>query len=269
MADHLFFPRPIYLLGSNSYIAGQLRRHFEKHGHRVTGISHSIGFTGTFEDGAAIVNCSASYQPATDWDQMLKANYLFAKKMIERCNETNTVVNLASYFEIGEVSNPGPINKYASAKLLLRAWLTDFARTKGIQVLNLMLYDVVGPDDHRRKLIPSILKLQAGDEIELTGCEQIVNLTPVENVVEAISQALSDRTVSGLFSASNTGFKPLKDYIHILQSIIGFRPVFGAIPYGSEQIFQPLTNIPCISDSSSVEFNHNYVSSLRNGPELG
>lgn len=265
MANLVTYPRTIYLIGANSYVAGQIKRHFTQLGHRVIGISHSTGFREVFDDGASIINCSASYQPENDWERMLRANYLFAKHLIERSNDTHTVINLASYFELGDTSTPGPINYYATAKLLLRAWLTDFARTRQIQAVNLLLYDVVGPGDQRNKLIPNILRLKAGDQIDLTGCEQIVNLVPVENIIEVISSVLQDRYVTGLFSISNTGFMPLKEYITTLQSIVGFKPIFGALPYGPTQIFNPVRDLPTLTSRSLLNFDHDYIAALLDG----
>lgn len=261
------YPRTIYLIGANSYIASQIKRHFAKLGHKVIGISHSTGFQEVFEEEALIINCSASYQPAKDWERMLRANYFFAKNLIERSNDTHTVINFASYFELGDTSTPGPINYYATAKLLLRAWLTDFARIRQIQAVNLLLYDVVGPGDQRNKLIPNILRLEPGDQINLTGCEQIMNLVPVENINEAVASVLQDRHVTGLFSISNTGFMPLKEYITTLQSIVGFKPIFGAVPYGPAQIFNPVRDLPTLTSQSLLNFDHDYIAALLDGLE--
>lgn len=258
-------PRKIYLIGGNSYIAGQVHNHFTKIGHAVIGINHSTNFTTQFEDGACIINCSASYKPEGDWEKMLRANFIFAKNLIEQSNNTHTVINLASYFELGDISNPGPVNYYATAKLLLRAWLTDLSYSRNIQVVNLLLYDVVGPNDQREKLIPHILGLKAGAGINLTGCEQVVTFVPIENIIEAVSNILHDRSISGLFTVSSNIFLPLKDYIFMLKSIIEFIPVFGAIPYGPTQIFEPVRNLPPLISQPLCSFNEDYIYGLRNG----
>lgn len=265
MDNYHLNPRKIYLIGGNSYIAGQVRNHFTKIGHTVIGINHSSTFSTQLEDEACIINCSASYQPEDDWEQMLSANFLFAKNLIERSNNTHTLINLASYFELGDISNPGPVNYYATAKLLLRAWLTDLGYSRGSQVVNLLLYDVVGPNDQREKLIPHILRLKAGAEINLTGCEQVVTFVPIENIIEAISKVVQNRSISGLFTASSSNFVPLKDYILMLKSIIEFTPVFDAVPYQPTQIFEPVRNLPPLISQPLCSFNKDYIYALRKG----
>lgn len=253
----------IYLIGANSYIASRLKQSLLATGHNVFGISHSEAFGHHFEDGAAIVNCSASYVPADNWPQMLEANYHYTRRLLTRCNHTHSIVNLGSYFEFGDRNKPGPINHYASAKLLLRAWLDDFALYSGVRVVNLILYDVVGPGDQRKKLVPTILNLKRGEAIALTKCEQILTLLPVENVVQAIELAIADRHLSGVYTVPSCSFRPLKEFIRILQLAHEFKPVFGALEYQDTQIFEPIQHLRQIKIEHRQCFDLDYVVRLK------
>ena len=104
--------------------------------------------------------------------------------------------------------------------MLLRMWLDDFSKTIGVRVVNLILFDVVGPRDHRNKLFNNLLTLKKGDTIELTSCEQKVYFCPVENVIHAINSSINNDSIKGCYFIKKPNFMSLKFYIEFMREII-------------------------------------------------
>jgi nucleoside-diphosphate-sugar epimerase len=255
--------RTIYILGASGFLGSCLHKHFLAAGDKVIGISHKGRQPPVLEPGAIIINCSARYMPDADWEAMLQGNYHFAKSVLLQCDATHKIINFGSYFEYGEDGSTGPINNYAIAKRLLRGWLEDQGRAGRFRALTFILYDVIGPGDPRPKLVPMLSRAQPGETIELTACEQTIDLVPIEIVLQHVEAYLSLASPPfGPLAISGGSPQPLRWFVELLRQRRGFLPVYGSKPYAPTQIFRPVSNLPALDLPPKVTIDASYLDAL-------
>jgi nucleoside-diphosphate-sugar epimerase len=88
---------------------------------------------------------------------------------------------------VGERTN---LNPYAASKSAAWAVAEMFCRTRGVPLVGLMLYQVYGPGQPARALIPSAVRAAlAGEDFAMTHGRQIRDWVHVDDVVEAFTVA--------------------------------------------------------------------------------
>lgn len=129
----------------------------------------------------------------TDVREMLEANVVFLASATEAAVETGAkwLVNIGSHAQLYGSANT-PANLYAASKSAFQEILRFYADARGLRVANLLLGDVYGPGDTRRKIL-NILR-DASESATVVGMspgQQIVQPIHVLDVVRAISHTFS------------------------------------------------------------------------------
>lgn len=86
-----------------------------------------------------------------------------------------------------------PVNLYAATKQAFDV-IANFYRGEGLDLRRLTLFDVYGPKDTRRKLVPLLLDAaRTGVPMQATSGRQLIDLTYVDDVVRAVLMVALDR----------------------------------------------------------------------------
>lgn len=115
-----------------------------------------------------------------------ETNLLFPLRVLDAATtfKAGPFLNTDTFFNTGTVP-PTYLNAYSLAKRQFVEWLRQ--RSTQIQVINLKLQHIYGPNDHKEKFVPWLIdQLQAGTErIPLTIGDQLRDFIYVDDVVAA------------------------------------------------------------------------------------
>ena len=131
-----------------------------------------------------------------------------------------------------------PINFYSATKQAFEDILFYFSKNEGFNIINLVLYDVYGSMDNRRKIF-NILKEAVGreeKEFNMTKGEQIMNFLHIKDCIEALKIAINltfeDKIINDTFYLAGADIslkEAVKIFISLMKSDIKIN--FGAIEY--------------------------------------
>ena len=132
-----------------------------------------------------------------------------------------------------------PTTLYGHSKLATCRVTEAMCRLREVRHAWLRVFSVYGPRDNAHWLIPSLIaKLQAGQVVDLTACEQIWDFLYIDDAAEAATAVVESPSASGVFNlGSGTGY-PLRDVVSLLRDIVrpGGELGFGRIPYRPDQV---------------------------------
>lgn len=183
-----------------------------------------------------------------DIDQLCQSNMQLGLQLAEAAASCGCerFINTASYWEFGDVLGDGvPISLYASLKRAFRETLNFYQVYKGLDVVNLVLYDTYGPGDMRGKIISHLTNaLKTGLRVGLSPGEQRLYLTHVDDVCQAYLHALGpvDCLSGSCFSVCPEAPVSLREVVACLEKVSGREVpvVWGRNPYAERQIMEPV-----------------------------
>ena len=118
---------------------------------------------------------------------------------------------------------PGlPVNLYAATKQAFDV-IANFYRGEGLDLRRLTLFDVYGPKDTRRKLVPLLLEAaRTGVPMQATSGRQLIDLTYVDDVVRAVLMiALDSATIEASDAVLKSGPVSVRQVAEVLEWVIG------------------------------------------------
>lgn len=123
---------------------------------------------------------------------MLDANIILGTQLLELMKEygVGKFINTGSYSQHNEDGTYNPRNIYTASKQAFEDIMMCYSKTCYMKLITLKLYDVYGPNDERKKLIPALLEASKNDtQLDLTPGEQNIYMVHVEDVTRAYLQA--------------------------------------------------------------------------------
>lgn len=197
---------------------------------------------------------SADHRPE-DVDQMVLSNVLYSTQLVEGMirNGVRNLVNTETFWQYREGSDDyDPVCLYAATKQAFHDILHYYVNTGGVRAISLVLFDTYGPGDPRKKLF-NILK-QAAHEIrpiDMTPGKQIVDMTHVDDVVDAYMQAaelLLTENIGRLETYAVTSGRrmTLKELVELTVHVTGasIHPNWGGRPYRKNEVMVPWLGKP-------------------------
>jgi len=118
--------------------------------------------------------------------QVVETNLLFGLKLLDAATlfNTTTFINTDTFFNTNTV-----LQKYLSSYILSKKQFVEWLcqRSENIQIINMKLEHLYGPQDNIAKFIPWVLSQfeQKVEEIDLTRGEQLRDFIYVDDVVSA------------------------------------------------------------------------------------
>jgi len=154
-------------------------------------------------------------------------------------------INTSTYWQNYQNNNYQPICLYAATKEAFEKIIDYYCLDKKFKAISLKLYDVYGYDDHRKKLLNTLLTRSIEDSIDLTAGEQKLYMVFIDDVIDAYINAMNIIKISkkqhSVYGVYGKDKYSLKDIIKILQELSNkkFNINFGKIAYHKFQIMDP------------------------------
>ena len=194
----------------------------------------------------------ASHDPH-EIEGLIASNILLAAELAEAMamSQTRRIISTGTAwqrYEIKEVGEYNPVNLYAATKQASASILKYYTEACGLSLITLELFDTYGPGDPRRKLVKLLSDAAvSGERLNMSPGEQIIDLTHVDDVVEAYIIAalrLSEMPspIYERYLISGTRLK-VRDLVDLVAEALG-RPLsvdLGALPYRTREVMEPVT----------------------------
>lgn len=199
---------------------------------------------------AAIFHLAATGRIAhgvADIGPMIEANITLGAAVAEAAAAASAALLVAgSYWEYGEAGTGGPNSFYAATKRALDPLLAYYGSRRGLSWAKLVLHDIYGPDDWRRRLVTQLIEAaETGSAIELTEGLQEIEPLHVDDAsgafIHAAEVLLGGRAptqVAGIGGGERVTLRALAARI---EAATGRRidARWGSRPYPVGQIFRP------------------------------
>jgi len=185
-----------------------------------------------------------------DVSRLIHSNVLFSTQLLEAMVRSGVsyLVNTETFWQHRDGADDyDPVCLYAATKQAFHDILLFYVRTGRIQALSLVLYDIYGPDDPRKKLF-ALLKesVKDGRQLSMTPGEQLVDITHVDDVTTAYLVA-ADLLQSGScgelqsYCVTSGRRMTLRELIETITRETGLpiAPVWGEKSYRPNEVMVP------------------------------
>ncbi|MDH5403293.1 MAG: NAD(P)-dependent oxidoreductase [Candidatus Heimdallarchaeota archaeon] len=137
------------------------------------------------------------YQTQNEFDSF-RLNMKISLNLLQICikYKISNFINISSAFvyksinkNLSEDDEVAPFNNYSIAKFAFEEVLSHFCKLGNFDAVSLRLFHVYGPNDHEKRLIPSVINsiINNEKEIELSSCEQVWDVIYVDDIVKLIN----------------------------------------------------------------------------------
>lgn len=188
-------------------------------------------------------------------DDLVASNLLFPAQLAEAMTKAGAtrLVNTGTAWQHFGTDGYNPVNLYAATKQACEDLLLYYHDARGLSVITLKLFDTWGAGDKRRKLVQLLVDAAlSGEELGMSPGEQIIDLTHVDDVVEAFLLT-ADRLMqsSGMlferYFVSNERFtvrELAQEVQHTLEKPL--KVAFGARSYRGREVMEPADAAGCM-----------------------
>jgi nucleoside-diphosphate-sugar epimerase len=132
-------------------------------------------------------------------DELVGSNILIAAQLAEAMTAAGVkrLLNTGTAWQNFGSAEYNPVNLYAATKQASTDLLRFYYEARGLSIVTLKLFDTYGPGDKRRKLVQLLVDAaMSGERLDMSPGEQIIDLTHVEDVVDAFLVA-AERLMDG------------------------------------------------------------------------
>lgn len=182
-------------------------------------------------------------------DDLVASNILFPTQLAEAMTAAGLrrLVNTGTAWQHFGTSDYNPVNLYAATKQACLDMLRYYHEARGLSVVTLKLFDTYGAGDKRRKLVQLLVDAaSSGEPLGMSPGEQIVDLTHVDDVVEAFVVAAgrllaTEHPVNESFFVSGERLS-VQELVATVGKLLGqtITVEFGARPYRSREVMRPV-----------------------------
>ena len=190
----------------------------------------------------------AEHRPQQVEDLVL-SNILFPARLVEAMVGAGVkrLVNTGTAWQHFGTTGYNPVNLYAATKQAFDDLLRFYHDARGLSVVTLKLFDTYGAGDKRRKLVQLLVDAaQTGDRLGMSPGEQVVDITHVEDVVDAFLLA-GDRLMAAVEPVEESFFvSGQRLTLRALASTVGDAlggpgdVAFGERPYREREVMRPV-----------------------------
>lgn len=244
-----FTNKRILVTGANGFVGKYLIKELRKREARITAIIRDIKNKREYDDvsvlhvdlvknmGVIAENYEIVYHLAalTDLKKCLEdpleaynVNVMGTLNLLTNCKNVKKFVYVSTLgvygeqkkFPVAEDAPAIPIEPYAASKLAAEAVVQGFCRSHKIPFSIVRLFNVYGPGQSTRFVIPSLLeKALIGKEIELENGESTRDFIYIEDAVEALIKIslLENNEIYNVGSGKETS---VKDVLKIIEKLI-------------------------------------------------
>ncbi len=186
-----------------------------------------------------------------DVNKLVNANILFSTQLIEASYRSNVsyFINTGTFWQHYRKHEYDPVCLYAATKQAFEDILDFYADACPLKIITLTLYDTYGPRDKRSKIFNLIKNsVIEGCELELSPGEQRLNLTHIDEVVDAYFVAI-DRLIMKKsivnhekFSIYSKDTVSIRNLVDLFESVLNkkIKVKFGARDYRYREVMNPI-----------------------------
>lgn len=198
--------------------------------------------------------CTLIEHDSNDLHRLVQDNIEFGLHILDALADLGECrfVNVGTGWQHLDNAPYRPVNLYAATRQAFQDLCTFYAEAHPVQVATVKFFDIYGPEDCRRKLLPALrTALANGAPLDVSAGEQWLDMLHVEDAVSALLTAATlspealERNI-GQFSAPGPERIQLKALIELYGSLCG-RPVpvrLGAKAYRVREVFDPRQPCP-------------------------
>jgi UDP-glucose 4-epimerase len=153
-----------------------------------------------------------------------------------------------------ETASARPTTLYGIAKLAAGQALLQMAGERGMRAAWVRIYSLYGSGDEGPWLVPSMIRaFRSGRAPKVTACEQMWEFLHIADAARAISSLVGCDNASGIYNVGSGSPVRLREVILKLRDLVapGVAPLFGALPYRSDQIMHLQADISRLTATTS------------------
>jgi len=183
---------------------------------------------------------------------LIESNVLFGAQVLEAMKQSGVrrLIHPATFFQFFDSDDYRPVNLYAATKQAFEDILAYYVDAHGFQATALVLYDIYGPGDWRRKLMAAICDaLRNETPLSLAAPDMVMDLVYVDDVVDALIHTMDTGITGGPYAVSGGKRHTLREVVAAFEAI-GNRKInsqWNAFPVPSRNPAEPWSG-PALPD---------------------
>ncbi len=207
-------------------------------------LSNENDYAGLFDGCKALVHCAALRRDYGRWEDFKRTNIDITRLVMEcaldeklekviHISTTSVYGNDRSHYGTDEEADYGErvVDHYTRSKIEADKIVSSFMENKNFPGVILRPGYIWGPGD--QTIIPFIVKRLKSRRLMLVeDGENLLSLTFIDNVVEAIMLALKKKEATGrIFNITDGSKVTLRRFVNDIMSVLGIELNLKAIPY--------------------------------------
>ena len=187
-----------------------------------------------------------------DIENLIDSNVTFGTKLLDsmRANNITNFVNTGSFAQHYKDAEYSPVNLYSATKQCFEDILKLYIEVNNINAISLHLFDTYGSGDKRRKIFNLFKEIgDSGETLAMSPGEQLINMTHVDDVVDAFMLAgkylfEGKYELCGTYGVPSEKPMKLRDLAAIFEKVSGkkLNIEWGGRPYREREIMVPWTS---------------------------
>jgi UDP-glucose 4-epimerase len=178
---------------------------------------------------------------------------LNALRAVQRTGiQIQRVIVAGTSYEYGPSGELDPGNVYAASKVAAWAFCRMYYRAHGVPVIVARPFNVYGPGQNHRSLIPSAIRAAlSGQDFPMTPGEQRRDFIYVDDVIEGFLALATAAGVEGHSLDLGTGqATPVREVVEQVFALCGStgRPQAGALPYRPGVVWELAADARCTQE---------------------
>lgn len=163
-------------------------------------------------------------------------------------------INMGSCAEYGnrkevmyEEMKPTPVSIYGGTKACSTILAHQIAYENKMSIVTLRPFGIFGEGEERHKVFCYIImSIIENKEVRLTPCEQCRDYCYIENIIDGLMMAASNKKIKNqIFNIGSGKSYPLKYYVDLIFKNMDTnkKPIYGAIEYRKNEMWDPKPDI--------------------------
>jgi nucleoside-diphosphate-sugar epimerase len=184
-------------------------------------------------------------------ESLINSNVLFGVQLLEAMDfiGCKKLVNIGTSWQYYNGAEYEPVNLYAATKQAFIDIAQYYIKARGLQVIDLKLFDTYGVNDNRKKIIPFLIEnLDANETIALSAGDQKINIVYVDDVLSCIEMAVSHLYSKVVlyeeYAVGSSEVLSLKELVRLIENISkkSLSIKWGGKEYRDREVMVPWNN---------------------------
>lgn len=261
--------RPVLVTGISGFIGGQLLERLREEGADVTTLGRAprhgptvkSRVATTTEEIASVIararpdvvfhlaSHNISQHTPDDIDRLVDANMRLPIQLCDAMARTGcrAIVSMGSAWQHHGSQPYAPICLYAATKQAMQDVFQYYHAAHEIGSAILKLFHAYGPGEMRLRLVSQLCDAAvSGKELKMSGGRQVVDLTYIDDIVDALMVAagslLEGSAGAAAYSIASGRALTVRELVSIVEETAGasLKVEWGALPYKPIEFFEPV-----------------------------